>query len=81
MSAIIVPFPASRRRHFVRRHAHLMSTLSPAAADRHLRRQLRIQTDAMERRGIDHVLVERQRGELEASIRFELRRLIVVGVA
>lgn len=81
MSAVIVPFPASRRRHFVRRHARLMSTLSPDSAEKHLHRQLRIQTDAMERRGIDHRLVERQRLELEESIRFELRRLIVVGVA
>ena len=81
MSAVVVPFPAIRRRRFIRRHAALMSTLSPVAADRHLRRQLRIQTDAMERKQIDRVLIDQQRAMLEQAIRTELKRLTAVGVA
>ena len=76
MSAIVIPFPAARRLHFVRRHARLMSTLSPDAAERHLRRQLRVQTEAMERKRIDRHLVERERALLEEAIRVELKRLV-----
>ncbi len=71
MPCTIIPFPLSRRRAFVRRHARL----SPAAADRHLATQLRIQSSALLRKGIDAETVKSERASLAAAVHAELVRI------
>jgi hypothetical protein len=39
---IILPFPAARRRGYIRRHARRIASLSPIAGERHLIYQLGI---------------------------------------
>lgn len=73
--AIVLPFPSYRRSAFVRRHAGIMATLSPSGGERHLKRQLDIQSEAMERRGVSTELVSQDRRSLETAIRAELFRL------
>jgi hypothetical protein len=77
----IIPFPSSRRHAFVRRHAAIMVSLSRSSAERHLRRQLRVQSDAFARRGIAEALIARERRELERAIRSEVCRLLAAGAA
>lgn len=69
MSAVVLPFPPSRRRDFVWRQARHMADLSPAAAERHLQRQLRVQGETMSRRGIDPGAIDAELRDLERSIR------------
>jgi Family of unknown function (DUF6074) len=70
--AHIIPFPSIRRVAYIRRHAAHMAALSPAAAERHLSRQLTIQRDTMHRRGIDRDTIEREMASLAAAIRSAL---------
>jgi hypothetical protein len=76
MSAILVPYPLHRRHAFVLRHAAIMASLSPAAAERHLDRQLRIQASTLLRRGIDAGLVDQERQRLAIAIRHEVLRIL-----
>jgi hypothetical protein len=77
MAAEIVPFPAHRRGRFVAKQAARMADLSPAAAERHLQQQLKIQGDTMARRGISEDLITEQRSRLEKAIRTDLWRLVL----
>lgn len=81
--AIVLPFPSCHRAAFVRRHAGIIATLSQNGGERHLQRQLDIQSDAMERRGVADELIRMDRKALETAIRSELFRLGVArgGVA
>ena len=64
MSAVIIPFPRSQNRQFIRRHAARMAQASTAAkAEAHLARQLGIQAETLRRRG---VVPEVARAELQA---------------
>lgn len=51
--AEVKPFPLARRRAFVLKQARRMAAISVGAAERHLQNTLRIQQEAMLRRGID----------------------------
>lgn len=54
MSAAILPFPRFRDRRFIRRHAENMAMAATTAkAEAHLQRQLNIQRETLERRGIE----------------------------
>jgi len=72
MTAIIVPFPLASRRSMILRQARYAAALNPDAAERHIQRQLKIQGEAMRRRGIDERLITREIGCLETSIRATL---------
>ena len=78
MTARVVPFPLTRRRDFVRRHAARMAMLPEATAEKHLAHQLRVQADVMLRRGIDPALINVQVRSLETAIRCELWRVTIV---
>jgi hypothetical protein len=54
------------------RQARYAAALNPDAAERHIQRQLKIQGEAMRRRGIDERLITREIGCLETSIRATL---------
>lgn len=72
---VVVPFPLCRRQAFVRRHAAIMASLSPSAAERHLDNQVRIQVAALLRRGIERGLIEQERQCLARAVRAELAQI------
>jgi hypothetical protein len=76
MAAQVLPFPAYRRKRFVAKQATRMSCLSCDAAQNHLQHQLRVQADAMARKGISPELITEQQRRLERAIRAELWRLV-----
>jgi hypothetical protein len=80
MSAIIVPFPIANRKSMIFRQALYAAQLNPDAAERHIQRQLKIQGQAMRRRGIDERLITREINCLEASIRSTLLRGVSGGI-
>jgi hypothetical protein len=47
MNTNVVPFPLSRRRAFVWRHASIINRMSSESAERRLARQLKVQYDAL----------------------------------
>lgn len=69
MTAAIVPFPLASRRSMILRQARYAAVLNPDAAERHIQRQLKIQGQAMRRRGIEEHLIAREINCLETSIR------------
>ncbi|MCB5176775.1 DUF6074 family protein [Microvirga lenta] len=77
MSARVIPFPSVRRRSFVLRHAQHIASLSHSAGEKHLARQLKIQVDAMTRKGVAPELIEQERCALESAIRAELWSLVL----
>lgn len=71
-AATVVPFPLARRRTMIDRQARYAAELNPSAAERHIAQQVKIQGDAMRRRGIDEGLIERELKCFEAAIRAAL---------
>lgn len=70
MSAIILPFPRSRDRRFIRRHAaHMAQARTAAKAEAHLARQLGIQADTLQRRGVVPDVVRAELHAIEGNIR------------
>lgn len=51
--AEILPFPYARRRGFIRKQAAFLGAIREDVAEKHLRQQLKVQRETMERRGID----------------------------
>ena len=72
--ADIVPFPLARRRAFIDRHARFIAAMSPDAGERYLDRQLRIQFENLQRRGIAPRIIDREVIALDAAIRAALGR-------
>jgi len=68
MSAIVVPFPLTRRHGFAARHAEIIASLKPKSAKRHLEHQLRVQRETMRRRGIAEELIERELSAIATKI-------------
>jgi hypothetical protein len=54
--------------------------LNPDAAERHIQRQLKIQGQAMRRRGIDERFIAHEINCLETSIRATLSRAVSGGI-
>jgi hypothetical protein len=69
MSAAIFPFPLAKRRTMIDRKARYAAELNPDAAERYLRQQLKIQGDAMRRRGVDNGSVAQELKSMEGAIR------------
>jgi hypothetical protein len=77
----VIPFPAARRDRYVVKQAEIMLGLAPASAERHLARQIKVQTDAMRRRTISTEHIEREIEALEDAIRAKLFHLVQRGGA
>lgn len=75
----VIPFPLARRRHMIERQARYASELSVDAADRHIQQQIKIQADAMRRRGIDENLIERELKSMGTAIRHALLKNVSTG--
>jgi hypothetical protein len=69
MSAAIYPFPLASRRTMIERQARYAAELSPDAGERHIQQQLKIQGEAMRRRGVGEDLVVLELRCMEAAIR------------
>jgi hypothetical protein len=76
-TASVIPFPADRRRAFVRRQAAQMAKMSRDGASAYLREQLMIQGQAMRRKGIDDAAIGATLRTLESAIRSEMFRQIL----
>lgn len=76
MTAQIIAFPLARRRAFIVRQAGSMAIRSVELAEGYLAQQLRLQADAMLRKGIPPETVDREVGALERAIRAELSNQI-----
>jgi hypothetical protein len=79
-TAMIVPFPMANRRSMILRQARYAAALSPAAAERHIQHQLKVQAQAMRRRGIDEGVIAHEIDCLEFSIRSTLLRDVSGGI-
>lgn len=78
MSAIVLPFPRSRDRAFILRHAgHVAGASSTAKAEAHLQRQLQIQRGTLERRGVAFAAIEAELKAIEGNIRAACWRLML----
>ncbi len=77
MSAIIVPFPPCRRSNFVTKQANRAAELHPDAGERHIQQQLKIQADAMRRKGVDEDLIAKELRCLEVAIRAALWNVVM----
>ncbi len=69
MSAKIVPFPLAKRYQMIARQARYAAELSADAAERHIAHQLRLQANAMRRKGVDPDLIQHELKSMESAIR------------
>ena len=70
--ARLLPFPLFKRRPFVERHAGLIAGMKADAGERHLTRQMQIQVDVLERRGVERQLINEEIQALSSAIRTAL---------
>jgi hypothetical protein len=74
MSAVILPFPINRRYNFIARQVRRLFELHAYSRERHICLQLKIQADAMRRKGIADNLVARELKSMEFAVRKGLSR-------
>jgi hypothetical protein len=75
----ILPFPRTRNRRFVLKHAARMAKLPTKTAEKHLAHQLQLQARTMARRGIAREVIAREIHALECAIRAELWHVVMLG--
>jgi hypothetical protein len=68
MSASAIPVPLSRRTSFVERHGEIISDMTQKSAERHLAHQLKVQREALGRRGVAADRIEREIASLQRAI-------------
>jgi uncharacterized protein DUF6074 len=76
--AKIVPFPFAHQRPLVLKLAARMAAQIPARAEKTLNAELQRRIDALHRQGMSDSAVERQIKALEAAIRAELWRIVLL---
>jgi Family of unknown function (DUF6074) len=69
VTATVLPFPIVRRHGFVAKQATHASLMNPDSGVRYLQYQLKLQGNAMRRRGIDEDLVQRELRCMASAIR------------
>jgi len=79
MTAIVVPFPISRRPHHISRLACRMAKASPARCEFILLEELRGLRTNLESKGVPRPLVAAQLASLEANVRRELWAIVLRG--
>jgi hypothetical protein len=77
MAAKVVPFPSTRRVHFVRRQATSMLSRPPGEAELYLQAAVRRQRATFERKGVAGDLIESDARALEAAIRVAVWRSVL----
>jgi hypothetical protein len=78
LTAMVLPFPLTRRVHFVAKTA---ARVADAACDRVAEKLLAVaiqqQVDALTRKGVDQALIAREASALEAAVRARVGRLVL----
>ncbi|PSO29838.1 DUF6074 family protein [Bradyrhizobium sp. MOS002] len=80
MSAAVFPFPLARRRDMIARQARYAAELSADAGERHIAHQVKLQADAMRRKGVSEDLIAREIACMDRAIRALLERAMSGGV-
>jgi hypothetical protein len=75
VTAAVIPFPINRRHGFVAKQVACASLMNPDSSVRYLQYQLKLQSDAMRRRGVDENLVQRELRGMADAIQRELMKL------
>ena len=75
--AEIVPFPLTRRRNFIQRHAARIAAAPAKTGEKLLAHQIRQQAATLSRKGVPADAVERECKALETAIRAELWRVVL----
>jgi predicted GIY-YIG superfamily endonuclease len=76
MTATILPFPILCRHGFIQKQAAYAACMNPDASARYLSHQLKVQSDAMRRRGVAEALIAREIKNMESAIRREFETII-----
>ena len=76
--AEMLPFPLARRRAFVCRHADIAWSYDAEAGERHIQRQVKEQTATLTRKGVSDERVEAEGKALEAALRAEMWRHVMM---
>jgi hypothetical protein len=69
MTGAVVPFPLARRRAYILKQAAWFAERPPQAAETNLQRQIQVQREAMQRRGLDPDVIAQQCREMEYAVR------------
>jgi Family of unknown function (DUF6074) len=77
-TAKIIPYPLARRRVFVERHARIIASMDADAGERYLQRQLLIQFDTLERKGVACDVIEREVLSLRSAIRAAVWKAVLM---
>lgn len=57
------------RAHFIAKQARRVAELSPTAGEKHIAAQIKVQRDALMRKGVNAELIKREMTQLESAIR------------
>jgi hypothetical protein len=71
MTALILPFPITRRHGFIKKQAARAASMNTDSAVRYVEHQLTVQRDAMRRRGIAENLIDRELYLMAMAMRSE----------
>ena len=71
--AQVLPFPLVRRRNLIRRQARFYADQAPQAAEKNLAHQLKVQGEALVRKGVAPDVADAEVRSLERAIRCEVR--------
>jgi Family of unknown function (DUF6074) len=69
MTAVVLAFPAAKRRDLVISIARRALSFRHAAGEQHVERSLRLQAEALRRKGVTESDIQREMKSLEAAVR------------
>jgi hypothetical protein len=76
VTANVLQFPVISRREYIRNQAERMACMNTQSAERYLSYQLRVQANAMRRRGIAEDVITHQLKSIEEAIRYEFLQTV-----
>jgi hypothetical protein len=78
-ACVVLPFPLVRRRLLIDRQVSHAAWQRPAAAERYIEHQVKVQGDAMRRKGIAEDLIQHELRCFEIAVRSGLVRALSTG--
>ena len=69
MTAVVLAFPAARRRDLVHSIARRALSLRERVGEEHVARSIKLQADVLRRKGVSEPDIEREMKSLEAAVR------------
>lgn len=76
MTATVLPFPLARRRAYILKQAAWFAERPQQSAEANLQRQIQVQREAMQRRGLAPDVIEHQCRAMEYAVRVEAFRFL-----